>query len=184
MKALTLFIGCLFFSHCFAAQQWSALQNDQSIQFTASYDEIAFNGVFKKFTSTISIDPQDLENSYIHSTIDVTSVNTNSHDRDQALAESDWFYFSNFPQATFNSTNISLDEDHHYSVTGVLKIRDQEKQIIFPLEWRVIDDYNAHARAQFELDRRDFNIGLGEWAEDETIGFSVSVAISIDYKLK
>jgi polyisoprenoid-binding protein YceI len=184
MKPIILLACCTFLSPCFAAQQWTALPSEQSIQFTASYEDVAFNGVFRKFTSTICINPQELENSYIHSTIDVTSINTNSHDRDQALAESDWFNFSNFPQATFNSTSISLIEANHYSVTGVLKIRDQKKQIAFPLEWRVIDNDHARALAQFELDRRDFNIGQGEWAEDETIGFSVSVDISIDYKLK
>lgn len=164
--------------------EWLSLQTNQSIQFTANYDDVAFNGVFKKYTSTISINPQQIESSYIHSTIDVTSIDTNSHDRDQALAESDWFYFSNFPHATFNSTNISALEHNHYSVTGILKIRDREKQITFPLEWRIIDDNHAHANAQFDLDRRDFNIGLGEWAEDETIGFNVSVVISIDYERK
>ncbi len=165
-----------------AAQQWSAITSDQSIQFTATYDDIAFNGIFKKFTSTISIDPQNLENSYIRSSVDITSVDTNSHDRDKALAGSDWFYFSNFPQATFSSTGISLIEANHYKVSGVLKIRDQEKHITFPLEWLITDDNHALARAQFELDRRDFNIGIGEWADDETIGFNVSVDISINYQ--
>ena len=184
MKFFIILTSVLFFSPCFATQQWTALQNDQSIQFTASYDDIAFNGVFRKFTSTISIDPIHLESSYIRSTIDVTSIDTNSRDRDQALAESDWFYFNNFPQATFSSTHISLIEPDLYSITGVLQIRDQKKQISFPLEWQVIDDNHAHAHAQFELDRRDFNIGLGEWAEDETIGFNISVEISINYKPK
>ncbi|MDW3094076.1 MAG: YceI family protein [Gammaproteobacteria bacterium] len=182
MRALILFICHLLFIPCFASQQWTSIQDDKSIQFTASYDEVAFNGVFSKSTSTISIDLQDLENSYINCTIDVTSINTNSRDRDQALADSDWFYFNNFPQASFNSTHISHIEDDRYNIIGILQIRDQKKQITFPLEWKVTDNKHAHARAQFELDRRDFNIGNGEWAEDETIGFGVSVAISINYK--
>ncbi|MFK7795068.1 MAG: YceI family protein [Gammaproteobacteria bacterium] len=184
MKPFILLASILLPSHCFASQQWSALNNHQSIQFTTSYDEVAFNGVFKKYTSTISIDPQQLNNSFVRSNIDVTSIDTKSHDRDQALAEPDWFYFSNFPQATFDSTNISLIEKNHYRVTGILKIRDQEKKITFPLEWRIVNDNHAHANAQFALDRRDFNIGLGEWAEDETIGFSVNVTISMDYETK
>lgn len=182
MKAFILLITYVLYIPCLAAQQWTSIQNDKSIQFTASYDEVAFNGAFNKTTSTISINPQDLENSYIHSTIDITSINTNSRDRDQALAEPDWFYFSNFPQASFHSTHISHIEDDTYKVIGILQIRDQKKQVTFPLEWKVTDDNHAHARAQFELDRRDFNIGIGEWAEDDTIGFGVSVAISIDYK--
>jgi polyisoprenoid-binding protein YceI len=184
MKTLILLVSYLLLAPCFAAEQWTAIQGDQSIQFTASYDEAAFKGLFRKFTSTISIDPTNLENSYIHSTIDVTSINTNSRDRDQTLAESDWFFFSNFPQATFHSTRILAIENGRYSVTGELQIRDQKKQITFPLEWQVVNDNQAHAKANFELDRRNFNIGIGEWAEDETIGFNVSVDISIDYQRK
>tara|TARA_R110002096_G_scaffold75662_5_gene178672 strand:+ start:2378 stop:2932 length:555 start_codon:yes stop_codon:yes gene_type:complete len=184
MKLYILLAGFLLSSTGLAAQEWSALQNDQSIQFTARYDDVAFNGVFKRYTSTISINPQEMEGSYIRSVIDVTSVDTNSHDRDQALAESDWFNFSSFPKATFNSTKIAYIKTDHYHVTGILKIRDQEKQISFPLEWRIRDDNHAHAYAQFELDRRDFDIGLGEWAQDETIGFNVNVVISIDYRIK
>lgn len=179
-----LLASSLLCSPCYASEEWLSLQTNQSIQFTASYDDVSFNGIFKRFTSTISINPHQIESSYIRSTIDVTSIDTNSHDRDQALAESDWFYFSNFPHATFNSTSISIIEENYYRVTGILKIRDQEKQITFPLEWRVIDDNRAHADAEFELDRRDFNIGIGEWAEDETIGFNVSVTISMDYEAK
>ncbi len=182
MRALIVFLICLLFSPCYAAQQWTSIQDDTSILFTASYDGIAFNGVFSKATSTISLDPQDLENSYIHSTIDVTSVNTNSRDRDEALADPDWFYFSNFPQASFHSTQISHLKNNTYTIIGILQIRNQKKQITFPLEWKVTDDMHAHASAQFELDRRDFNIGAGEWAEDDTIGFGVSVTISINYK--
>ena len=182
MKSFILFSIFLFFSPCITAQQWIALPSDQSIQFIARYDDVAFNGIFREFTSTISINPEDLDNSYIRSTISVTSIDTKSRDRDQALAESDWFYFANFPLATFKSNTISLIEGSHYNVTGILQIRDQEKQISFPLTWKVIDNTHAHAQAQFELDRRDFNIGSGEWAEDETIGFNINVNISIDYK--
>jgi len=123
MKVLLLLVSFLLLTPCIAGQSWTALQNDQSIKFTASYDDIAFNGVFKEFTSTISIHPQDLQNSYLHSTIEVSSIDTNSHDRDQALAEPDWFYFSRFPQATFNSTDISMIDEDVYRITGILQIR-------------------------------------------------------------
>lgn len=182
MKRFILIACYVLLTPSFAAAPWSAIQKNQSIQFTATYDDLAFNGVFKRFTSTILIDPHDLKNSYVHSNIDITSVDTNSRDRDQALIEPEWFYANNFPQATFRSTDISLIETNQYSIIGILKIRAQEKQISFPLQWQVIDDHHAHAKAQFTLDRRDFNIGTGEWSEDETIGFSVNVDISIDYQ--
>ncbi|MFK8027665.1 MAG: YceI family protein [Gammaproteobacteria bacterium] len=182
MKRCILLACYVLLSPSLAAAPWSSIQNSQAIQFIATYDDVAFNGVFKRFNSTILIDPLDIENSYIHSNIDIASVDTNSRDRDQALVEPEWFFTSNFPQATFRSTDISLIDSNQYSITGTLKIRDQEKSITFPLEWHIIDENRAHAKAQFKLDRRDFNIGTGEWAKDKTIGFRVDVNISINYQ--
>lgn len=182
MKYFLFIACCAFNSICFSAEQWTALPSDEAIQFTASYDDIEFNGIFREFTSSAIIDPHNIDSSFIRSTVDVTSIDTQSHDRDQALAESDWFFFSRFPDASFSSTKLSHVKANRYQVTGILKIRDQEKQISFPLDWQVLDNGHARAIAQFELDRRDFNIGIGDWAEDETIGFNVKVNISIDYE--
>ena len=178
----SILLSCLIISPCFASQQWTARQDESTITFTASYDEIAFNGDFSRFSSTIAFDAEDFASSQIESTIDITSINTNSSDRDQALAEADWFYFSRYPQATFISQQISRLDNENFIVSGLLQIRDQQKQISFPLQWQKIDANTAHLNASFELDRRDFNIGTGEWAEDETIGFAVSVSISLIYR--
>ncbi len=175
-------LSCLLISPCFASQQWTAQQNESTISFTASYDEIEFNGHFSRFSSTITFNSEDFAGSQIESTIDITSINTDSRDRDQALAEPDWFYFNRYPQATFISQQISKLDNENFIVSGLLQIRDQQQQISFPLRWQSIDSNTARLDTSFELDRRDFNIGTGEWAEDETIGFAVSVSISLVYK--
>ncbi len=182
MNVLLLFFTILLMPFSAMATQWSAVPNKTSIQFTASYDDAKFTGHFKNFSSSILIDPTNLQNSYIRSTVDITSVNTNSRDRDEALAKPDWFYFSKFPKALFHSTQISHIGDDNYEITGILKIRDQEKLIRFPLQWRVIDKTQAQVQAQFELDRRDFNIGTGDWLDDDTIGFKVMVDLTINYQ--
>lgn len=183
MKLLVkLFIIAILTHSGFATQQWSSLPDASSITFISTYDGIEFTGEFSEFTAIFAFDPNQLGNSSIKSTVDVTSVNTNSRDRDQALAERDWFYFSNFPKATFASHQISYLDNQTYLVTGTLQIRDQQREVSFPFEWESIDVNTAHAQASFQLDRRDFNIGTGGWAQDKTIGFNVTVSLLLTFK--
>ena len=176
-QALLLCIAVVSNAH--AAQSWQMHTQESSLAFIASYDETPFNGEFERFTVELSFDADDLANNKLSTKIDVTSVNTNSHDRDQALAESDWFYFSKFPQATFVSTEFSKRDDSMYKVAGILTIRDIQHEISFPFTWQQVSDHQARVTAQFKLDRRDFDIGTGDWKQDETIGFSVLVKLSL-----
>ncbi len=186
MNNLTNFISLMLLIAtlpCAAAQQWLSIADQSQIKFIASYDNAEFEGQFTRFSSQFNIDPDNITASKLLSNIDVTSANTQSRDRDQALAEEDWFYFSKFPQATFSSQSITIINDNLLEVTGLLTIRDQQKEITFPMQWQVINDQRRQAQARFTLDRRDYNIGIGEWLEDETIGFNVQVIFSVTYEL-
>lgn len=186
MRISTLLIyTALFLSFpCFASPLWISNQEESKITFISSYDGINFDGEFSRFYAEFLYDENHSENRFLHATVDVTSINTNSRDRDQAIAEPDWFYFSKFPQATFTSHSVNQLIDGSYNISGIIQIRDQSKEISFPLVWKDSQNGNATASATFELDRRDFNIGVGEWEQDETIGFNVVVSIQLVFQQK
>lgn len=176
----TLKILCLFsllFHPSWGQQEWLFIANESSIKFTSTYDDIVFDGEFSRFMVDLIFDPNTLTNASINSSVDVTSLNTNSRDRDEALAEQDWFYFSKFPQATFTSTDIEAGTSQQILLTGLLKIRDVEKEITLPMDWQSIDSNKLRLQANFELDRRDYDIGAGEWKQDKTIGFTTKVEL-------
>ena len=166
-----------------ASQLWIADLTESKISFTASYDGLSFEGQFSQFNAEFSHGSDTPDKRYLHSTVDVTSINTNSRDRDQAIAEPEWFYFKKFPKATFISQSIDKAQDNSFLISGTIKIRDQSKEISFPLTWEKTSTNKATASTRFELDRRDFNIGNGEWEDDETIGFTVIVAVDLVFKL-
>ena len=184
IRTITLvFITAIYFpTQGITSPLWVSDQESSKITFIASYDGIHFEGEFRKFHAEFLFDTDTPANRYLNSTVDVTSINTNSRDRDQAVAESDWFYFSKFPQATFTSQSVKQLSDDTYSISGIIQIRDQSKEISFPLTWEETESGNAMANASFELDRRDFNIGSGEWEQDETIGFNVVVSIQLFFQ--
>lgn len=162
-----------------ANQQWQIANQHSTVGFIASYDDIAFEGKFERFTVELTFDSQDPGNSELNGIIDTTSVNTNSRDRDEALADPAWFHFSQFPQATFTSNAFTKIDDSTFEVSGVLTIRDQQREISFPFKWQAQDDSRTKVTAELTLDRRDYAIGNGEWENDETIGFTVTVKISL-----
>ena len=162
-----------------AQQKWQLIPVESTIKFTSTYDNIAFDGEFSRFTVDLLFDPQSsTAEKNIISSVDVTSLNTNSRDRDEALAEPDWFYFSKFPKAMFTSTHIQSGDDQQILVSGVLQIRNIKKEITVPMRWQTVDDDKLRLQGAFELDRRDYNIGAGEWKDDSTIGFMTAVKLS------
>lgn len=177
-----LSILCIFYllhNSVSAKQSWEVVAQESSVGFTATYDDIPFEGVFERFSIHLSFDPGNPADGKLSGTVDITSVNTNSHDRDTALADPAWFHFSQFPQATFSSHQFIQLDDNQFQVTGTLTIRDQSREINFPFQWQTLESGEVRVLAEFETDRRDYDIGSGEWAEDETIGFNVLVKISL-----
>jgi len=180
MKRLFCLVLSLLLLHvAHATPQWRIIDQDSELSFTATYDGVPFDGIFERFSVQLRFDPTNLIDTKLESIIDITSVNTNSHDRDEALSEPDWFYFRKFTQATFTSSSITKVDNTTFRVTGLLTIRDKQQKISFPFKWQQKNEKLAQVSAQFGLDRRDFNIGRGDWAQDETIGFAVVVKISL-----
>jgi len=74
------------------APAWKMLADDSSLTFTGTYDEIEFPGGFSKFSPELYFDPQDLSKSFFDVSIDVTSVATDSYDRDEEMPTKMWFH--------------------------------------------------------------------------------------------
>ena len=160
------------------ASTWQVVMPESRIDFVATYDEVAFNGTFEQFDAGIKFDASELGNSKITCIIDMASVNTNSRDRDDALRDKAWFFPKKFPQAKFISQSISLQDKDTFLIEGLLEIRGIQREVTFPFTW-LTDNETANVSAEFELDRRHFEIGTGDWAEDETIGFNVIVKLGL-----
>ena len=183
MRVFFTFVFSFIAMPCSATQTWISIDDQSYIKFIAKYDDAAFEGHFKEFSSQFKFNSSDINSSRLTSVIEVTSVDTQSRDRDQTLAENDWFYFSKFPQATFSSLSISKINEQLFEVSGLLSIREQKKEITFPMRWEPLNNHQRHAHARITLDRRDYNVGIGEWFDDETIGFDVEVIFSITYQM-
>lgn len=121
-------------------------------------------GRFNTFSGSFNIDRDNLEKSNVTVTIDPASVDTNYAERDKHLRSSDFLSVEEFPQATFKSTSLKLNDDKKSGVlTGDLTLHGVTKaiDIAVKLTGEGADKWGGY-RAGFEgntaLTLKDFGI--------------------------
>ena len=91
------------------------------------------HGRFAIKEGTVDLDPQNLTDSAVMATIDVTSVDTGVTARDGHLRSPDFFDTAKFPTATFKSTKIAKAGDG-YDVVGDLTLHGVTKPVTLHME--------------------------------------------------
>lgn len=167
------------------AGNWEILHDESTLGFTAVQQGSRFNGTFA-FDAEMTFNADRVEDSEFDVTVDVTSVNTRSRDRDQALSEPEWFWFERYPEARFRTSRIEHVGGDEYEATADLTIRENTHEIALPFTWKEDGDtaeLSGSATAVMEggltMDRLRWEVGTGEWAEDGTIGQEVDVHVDL-----
>lgn len=165
-------------SNLASAPAWFTLIEASELGFTGSYDEVPFNGVFHRFTPMIRFAPTQLAQSEFDVRIDVTSVDTQSRDRDDALAGSEWFGFKRFSEARFTAKRFEQLGPQQFVAQGILRIRNIERPLALPFTWQTKSRQTSTEQAKLSfaitINRLDYDIGTGLWA-GETVGHEVIV---------
>jgi polyisoprenoid-binding protein YceI len=139
-----------------AAGQTFKFTPDSKITFKASKVTKTHEGGFGKFTGEIRTDGQNVQSSSINVQIETASVFTDAERLTGHLKTPDFFDVAKFPQATFQSTQITKAADG-YLVTGNFTLHGVTKSITFPAKIE-LSPTQAAAQAEFVINRADFNI--------------------------
>jgi polyisoprenoid-binding protein YceI len=120
-------------------------------------------GRFTRFNGTVAIDERDLSRSVIEATIDASSIDTSTPQRDTHLRSADFLDAERFPEIRFRSTRIEKLDDARYRVFGGLTIRDVTRDIELDVEYggRARDPWGNERVgfvAKAALDRKDFGL--------------------------
>jgi polyisoprenoid-binding protein YceI len=144
-------------------------------------------GRFAKFTGNVELDESDLARSVVEATIDASSIDTGTAQRDDHLKSADFFDVEHFPQIGFRSTGIEKVGGDRYRLTGELTIRDVSREIALDVEYggRGKDPWGNERvgfTAKGSLDRKDFGL---KWNQAlETGGVLVSDRVEIELELQ
>jgi polyisoprenoid-binding protein YceI len=148
-------------------------------------------GRFAKFSGTIALDENDLARSVVEATIDASSIDTGTAQRDEHLRSADFFDVEHFPQIRFRSTGIEKvgteRETERYRLTGQLTIRDVSREIALDVEYggRGKDPWGNERvgfSAKGAFDRKEFGL---KWNQAlETGGVLVSDRVELELELQ
>ena len=156
------------------------------IGFTARHAMVTkVRGQFGAFDGTATIDEANPSSSKVELSIDVTSVDTGSVDRDGHLKSADFFDAETYPTITFTSTDVKRDGSD-WTITGDLTIKDVTKPVTIEFEQTgsAVDPF-GNTRVGFEgettINRKDW--GLTWNAALEAGGVLVSDKVTLELEV-
>ena len=144
-------------------------------------------GHFTDFSGTIQFDDAQPEKSSIGFSINATSIDTGTADRDAHLRSDDFFAVETHPAITFTSSKLTKTSAELYSLEGTLTIRGIAKLLTVAVTYLgAATDPWGNARVGFEaeitINRKDF--GLNWNAALEAGGFLVGEDVKISVSLQ
>lgn len=107
---------------------WQLDPTHTEIGFAVRHIMSKVRGKFEKFEGTL-VTADDITASTVNVTVDLSSINTGTADRDNHLRSGDFFNVETTPTMTFVSTGVVQKSDTDFAVTGDLTIKDVTKPI-------------------------------------------------------
>ena len=157
---------------CFAQERYEIDAANSKIAFSIKHlGVLTVDGQFDEFSATVELDKGVLLK--IRSKASVESVETENDSRDETLRGKAYLDAENYPYITFDSEEITAN-----TITGRLKIKEEERTISVPYQWqKPVDKEKIFLIAQFEIDRQDFELEFG--GMDGLIGNEIKVQLKI-----
>ncbi len=143
-------------------------------------------GSFNEYSGSGHFDAADPASSSLSLTIQVSSVDTRSRDRDNHLRGADFFDVETYPTITFASTAVRSAGNDRFVVTGDLTIKDTTKSIDLDVELTgTAKDPFGNERLGLEgsvvVNRKDW--GLTWNALLEAGGLLVSEKVALEFEV-
>ena len=176
------------------APTWSIDRSHSKIGFSIRHFFTPVEGSFSDYEIDLAYDPTAPGEARVAVRIDAASIDTDNDRRDADLRSENFFDVERFPTLTFESTAVRAISDSEFVVEGDLTIRDVTRTVELTVtllgirEFDPPDSRNGRALAGFQaeatIDRRDFGVGAGRWAETVVLGPDVTVTVLLEANLR
>jgi len=91
-------------------------------------------GRFNDFDGEFMYDAENPENSSVSVTVDTASVDSNHAERDKHLRSDDFLNVGEFPEATFTSKRVEVDDEGEADIIGDLTLNGVTREITLDTE--------------------------------------------------
>ncbi len=171
--------GGLFFYNNIDRHSALLAAGESEVSFIALVSGSETPGIFIDSVVTATIDTDTPSNSTIVAVVKTGTLTSDNAQVEGSLPDTDWFDSEGFPEARFESTDISANDDGTLAVVGSLTIKETTTQVSFPMS--LSDEEGVQvARGEFVIDRKEYNIGMQSQSGDGTVGFDVTVKFRFD----
>ena len=170
---LLAFALALFMPFSAQAGSWHADAKSSTLGFSGVQQGEAFDGRFKTFDATIAFDPAQLATSRFDVKIMLASADTANSERDDSLHGADFFDTANTPVATYSATKFRTLGGNRYAADGTLTLHGINKPVTLTFAWTA--GATPGLIGDTVVNRLDFKVGGGQWADTSSIGNAVKV---------
>ncbi len=164
------------------AATWEIDPNESVVTFEYSYEGTPYQGQFTNIDATFDIDPLSPGSCEFTVEIPIADIKVDSAEVLDYLLDLEMFDVDQWPTANFTAESCSLESATSFVADGTLTIRDQTHPISFPfdLEIEVYDGQpRFHLTSEVTIQRLDFGVGQGYWANTATIPNDVVISIDV-----
>lgn len=170
--AFTVLLGSLATVSASAANL-RADPKSSTLTFSSSYQGEAFSGRFGRFDANIAFDPANFATSRFDVTIMLASADTRNSERDDMLKGVDFFNAAKMPSAHYVATKFRSLGGGRYAADGALTLRGVTRPVTVAFAWT--PGATPGLVGDASVNRLDFGVGTGDWADTATIGNAVKV---------
>lgn len=182
--ALILCVGMTLTQSAWGADIYKLDKSHTRVGFMVRHLVISkVRGEFKQYDATILFDANDVTESSMEGTIQVTSVDTGNEKRDNHLRNSDFFDVAEYPTISFKSRRIERKGGQYvmvgdFTMHGVTKEIEMPFAITAPMTHR--DKTRFGFSAELEINRQDYGVAYSKIADNGGLVVSDKVIIEID----
>lgn len=168
--------------------KWSLDPMHSELQFKVKHLMITtVTGYFKNFDASVTTENEDFSTAKIQFQADISSINTNSEQRDGHLKSPDFFDAEKFPYMTFSNGVLEPNGDD-FILKGDLTLKDTTKPVSLNVEYGgiAVDGY-GQTKAGFTLSgkisRKEFGLTWDAVTEAGKVVVSDDVRINAEIQI-
>jgi len=161
-----------------AAERYTQAPAGSSLVFTFTQLGAAGSGQFGKFSTEFTYDDQNPAAGSLDVKIDITSLDTQDAERDDALKSADLFDTKSHPGATYVAKSLARNSTGGLEAVGKLTLRGVSRDLRLPLTLKPSAN-GLELSGQATIKRLDFGVGKGEWQSTESVADEVKVQYKV-----
>jgi polyisoprenoid-binding protein YceI len=154
-----------------------ALIDRSDIRFVVRQAGGGVEGRFRRWKANVDLRPQNPARSKAELEIELASVDLANDETEAAIRRPAWFDTARFPLARFESTAVRGTGSARFAIDGRLSLKGVTRDVTVPVVLSTDGGGNSVAQGQFTLNRLDYRIGDGMWADTDTVADDVAVHI-------